>query len=276
MGKATQPAETQSYFYSAASGKSVSVTERQQGWTFHEWAEWQRYETVFQTNDPPAWPLSTVSGTKKLHVSKGVQITQNKTTVDVPDDAARAFKQSAKIFKDNCMTQGLKLGRSTAFITAVMCEMLRAYTVKSVKPFYAVFFRNRFMHVACLFSFVCTVLLTVIPGVKDIFQLDHPAWFFYLLAFVFAFGCMMNDELAKFFYRRELGLRKERRRRGMQQEEIKGRVEVLVEMLHTVTQGVDKADSDMFDVKEALGKVTRDVQEMKSSHGGRNSLSASI
>merc|ERR1711918_122229 len=106
--------------------------------------------------------------------------------------------------KDNCVATGLTLGRSTSFITAVMCEMLRAYTVRSIEPAVYVFNRNKWMHIACLFSFTMTVLLTIIPGVKQIFYLDTPDWFYYFIAFIFAFGCATNDELFKYLYRRTL------------------------------------------------------------------------
>merc|ERR1712139_180086 len=132
--------------------------------------------------------------------------------VDSPDSnhsgyqAFKDFKKEAIILDkySNCMAEGLTLGRSTSFITAVMCEMLRAYTVRSIDPAVYVFNRNKWMHFACLFSFTMTLLLTIIPGVKEIFYLDTPEWFYYFIAFVFASGCACNDELFKFLYRRKL------------------------------------------------------------------------
>jgi hypothetical protein len=107
------------------------------------------------------------------------------------------------------MKEGITLGRSTAFITAVMCEMLRAYTVKSTESAWSTFNRNTVMHYACFISFACTILLTIIPGIKTIFKLDTPDWFFYFLSAGFAFLCMVNDEVFKFLYRIKIAERKE-------------------------------------------------------------------
>merc|ERR1712159_353315 len=134
-----------------------------------------------------------------MHVSKGVQLADGLIGVDSPDKNHSEYKNFMNFKKNavildkysNCMTEGLTLGRSTAFITAVMCEMLRAYTVKSTRPATETFRGNPYMHIACLVSFLATVSLTIIPGVKEIFKLDTPAWFYYFISFVFAFGCML-------------------------------------------------------------------------------------
>merc|ERR1719310_2712119 len=132
-------------------------------------------------------------------------ITKDKFAHDPEDAASKKFKEEAKkINDDNCMVEGIKLGRSTAFITAVMCEMLRAYTVRSSRPAYETFLRNPTMHWACAISFCATVSLTLIPGIMDIFKLATPRFFFYIISFIFAFGCMLNDEVFKFFYRRRV------------------------------------------------------------------------
>merc|ERR1712205_180251 len=118
--------------------------------------------------------------------------------------------------------------------------MLRAYTVKSTENAVSTFRRNPYMHVACLISFLATVSLTIIPGVMEVFKLGTPRWFYYLISFGFAFGCMLNDEHAKFWFRRELKRRKV----------VEERVEIAVEMLHTLTMGKEKAEQDIYDMKE--------------------------
>merc|ERR1712019_154411 len=128
---------------------------------------------------------------------------------DEPTEASLRFKANApNIMEDNCMKEGITLGRSTAFITAVMCEMLRAYTVKSLRPAHETFFRNNMMHLACSISFLFTVSLTIIPGVREIFKLLTPRWFFYKIAFIFAFANMVIDEVFKYLYRLRLEGRK--------------------------------------------------------------------
>jgi len=255
----TRPAEVETFHFA---GGSVNNTVTVAGWAFTDWLKRQQAEMFFQAADPPAWPMSTVSGDGRIHVSRGVQITPGKLAVDEPNEEVQAFKSSALLIQDNCMTEGLTLGRSTAFITAVMCEMLRAYTVKSTKSAYSTFNRNKMMHVACLVSFLCTVSLTFIPGVKEVFKLDNPMWFYYLIAFIFAFGCTLHDEFWKFWFRRELAARKRRTGQAGQGDETKERVECIVEMLHELTQGKKKTDEDLFDVKEALGQVVTDVGKM--------------
>merc|ERR1712039_508359 len=131
-------------------------------------------------------------------------------------------------------------------ITAVMCEMLRAYTVKSTRPAHETFFRNRTMHFACFISFFFTVSLTLIPGVKEIFKLDTPQWFFYCIAFAFAFGCALSDEIFKFFYRIQL------RKRKMEYSDSRNLQENHA-MLDQLESGRKNTDKEVYDVKESLG-----------------------
>merc|ERR1712070_470578 len=165
------------------------------------------YDIVFRDDDPPPWPLSTMVTGKTLHVSEGVQIIPGYIAAGeppaelVPRLRFEEFKRTAPRLDDtNCMMMGLKLGRSVSFITAVMCEMLRAYTVRSLQPVHQVWNRNWIMHFACASSFLLTVSLTFVPGVKDLFKLDAPEWFYYGIAFCFAFGSATIDELLKFVY----------------------------------------------------------------------------
>lgn len=197
-------------------------------------------------------------------VSRAVQITPGKLASDAEDDASKEFKKYAPLVQDNCMTEGIKYGRSTSFITAVMCEMLRAYTVKSVSPAHETFFRNNYMHIGCLVSFAATVSLTLLPGVKDVFHLDTPLWFYYFIAFIFAFACMLNDEHAKFWYRRELRRRALKSSNKGKGNETQERVEIAVEMLHNLTIAKQKSEEDLIDLKEALGKVAKDLEDIKT------------
>merc|ERR1719310_2447640 len=57
-------------------------TEQATGWTFEEWTNRVRYEQFFQTDDPPAWPLSTISTMERLHVSRGVRLVPGSIAVD--------------------------------------------------------------------------------------------------------------------------------------------------------------------------------------------------
>lgn len=43
---------------------------------------------------------------------------------------------------------------------------------------------------------------------------------------------------------------------------VEERVEIAVEMLHNLTMGKEKAEQDIYDMKETLGQVTRDTKEI--------------
>merc|ERR1711918_26525 len=91
--------------------------------------------------------------------------------------------------------------------------------------------RNRIMHGACLFSFTLTVSLTFIPGVKELFKLDTPLWFYYLIAFIFALGSMIIDEISKWMFRRVLKEREGGDQGIKERQVIKDRVDMVVEKL---------------------------------------------
>jgi hypothetical protein len=219
-----------------------------------------------------AWPLSTVAQVTgdRFHVSKGVQLADGLIGVDSPNSnhtgyqAFKDFKKEAVILDkySTCRAEGLTLGRSTSFITAVMCEMLRAYTVRSIDPAVYVFNRNKWMHFACLFSFTMTLLLTIIPGIKQIFYLDTPDWFYYFIAFIFAAGCAVNDEVFKYFYRRTLSARVNGDFRRMDEVATKQRVETVVEMLHQIKNKTDLSYEHTLENHNAIGRVKQEMMEM--------------
>ncbi len=65
-----------------------------------------------------------------------------------------------------------------AFVTAVFCEILRAYTVRTWEFSFskAVFNRNPWLHVTALFSATMTILITLIPGAQDVFSVVSLDW----------------------------------------------------------------------------------------------------
>jgi len=136
--------------------------------------------------------------------------------------------------------EGLTLGRSVSFITAVMCEMLRAYTIRSLAPVTEVWNRNNIMHLACASSFLLTVSLTFIPGVKELFKLGTPMWFYYGVAFVFALGSLTIDELSKWAFRRVLVQREAGDKGALERKDILDRVDMVVERLQDIERGVGR------------------------------------
>lgn len=259
-------------------GQSIMHVERPEGWTWAEWASRRNYETIFTTENPLPWPISTIAQTTgdRMHISKGVQIVPGLIAVESPNSthpqyqAFMDFKKNAKRIdkKMNCVSTGLTYGRSTSFITAVMCEMLRAYTVRSIEPAVYVFNRNKWMHIACLFSFTMTLLLTVVPGVKEIFYLDTPQWFYYFIAFIFALGCACNDELFKFIYRRKLSQRVAGDFKKLDEAATKQRVETVVEMLHQIKNQGDLNGEHQMENRNAIGRIKHEVVEILENRTG--------
>ncbi|EDO07356.1 HAD ATPase P-type IC family protein [Babesia bovis T2Bo] len=91
--------------------------------------------------------------------------------------------------------------RTMSFITAVWCEMLRAYTVRSWDYFFNVFNRNPWMHIACGISATATFIATILPNFSKIMHLVSLAWWQYLIAIGFAMMTLVLDEgISKVLY----------------------------------------------------------------------------
>merc|ERR1719235_1266400 len=135
-------------------------------------------------------------------------MTYTRPGTDAPLPCAEYFTDLG-LGKNNCMADGVRNGRTVSFTTAVYCEMLRAYTVKSDLPAYATFFRNNWMHLACTISAVMTIAVSVIPILNtEIFRLNRIGPQLYGLALFFAFMCMIIDEIYKIRFRAILAERK--------------------------------------------------------------------
>jgi hypothetical protein len=105
--------------------------------------------------------------------------------------------------RDVCSSYGTTLGRTQTFISAVYCEMLRAYTVRcapgdgSDPPWaWAVVNRNPTLHIACLISFTTTILVTLIPWLnRNAFHAQPLTFPGYVIACVFPVINMIMDEI---------------------------------------------------------------------------------
>jgi len=103
---------------------------------------------------------------------------------------------------ESCSAKGSRLARSQAFITAVYCEMMRAYTVRcapgdGTNPpwMWQAFMRNWWMHLACTISFWLTIAVTVIPGLNStVFYLVTPPFASYLIGIAFPIANAILDE----------------------------------------------------------------------------------
>jgi hypothetical protein len=115
-----------------------------------------------------------------------------------------AHKQHEEHYADDvCSSYGTTLGRTQTFISAVYCEMLRAYTVRcapgdgSDPPWaWSVFNRNFVLHIACQISFWTTIAVTIIPWLnRNAFHAQPLAFPGYVLACVFPVCNMVLDEI---------------------------------------------------------------------------------
>ncbi len=81
---------------------------------------------------------------------------------------------------------GIEMGRTYALVTLIVSELLRAYTCRSEKhPLWKIgFFSNRNMNLATVFSFALLVVILLVPGLRDIFNvatLHFHDWDFVIL-----------------------------------------------------------------------------------------------
>jgi hypothetical protein len=168
--------------------------------------------------------------------------------------------------KDNCMADGVRNGRTVSFTTAVYCEMLRAYTVKSDLPAYATFFRNNWMHLACTISAVMTIAVSVIPFVNDtIFQLNMISPQLYSMALAFAFGCAVIDEIYKIRYRGILQERKKDEYNSMAAQAVNDKIEVVVDLLEKHAKMQLDNSIDMRELKVHVGEIEKSIRDPGAS-----------
>lgn len=168
--------------------------------------------------------------------------------------SATAKYAGKRLLEDSCVAEGLTEGRTLSFMAAVMCEMMRAYTVKSKLPVYDVFTRNKVMHAACFFSFIMTLAVTLVPGVQTVFKTAMIEWIYYFIAIGLALCCAANDEVWKAVYRRELRQRK----RNADIDSLKAS-----EVGNQIAKSNEKKNTDVQDVQQELAKVSSEVQSAR-------------
>ena len=67
----------------------------------------------------------------------------------------------------------LHRGETMAFLVLALCQIVQAYNMRSDKSLFKVgFFGNRTLNLAALFAFASTILVAVVPGVRDAFGLE--------------------------------------------------------------------------------------------------------
>jgi hypothetical protein len=166
---------------------------------------------------------------------------------------------------ENCMADGTRSGRTVSFTTAVYCEMLRAYTVKSDDPVFLTFFRNNWMHLACGISAVATVAVSLIPWVNDVvFDLNIVPFFLYAIAIAFAFLCVLIDELYKVKYRSILRKRVARVKEETHKALLEERFEVVIEMLEKHSKMMETSNTNLRELKLHVSDIEKAVEATKA------------
>jgi hypothetical protein len=161
----------------------------------------------------------------------------------------------------NCMADGVRNGRTVSFTTAVYCEMLRAYTVKSDLPAFATFFRNNWMHLACTISAVMTIAVSFIPILNtDIFRLNRISPQLYAIALAFAFMCMVFDEIYKIRFRMILADRIKTEQQTTAQKNMSSRIEIVVDMLEKHAKMQTENQTDMREIKMHVGELEKSLR----------------
>jgi hypothetical protein len=81
-------------------------------------------------------------------------------------------------------------------------------------------------------------------------------WFYYLIAFFFALGSMTIDEISKWMFRRVLVQRESGDQGVKERQEIKDRVDMVVEKLHAIELNMERNTGA---TTVALNKVKAEV-----------------
>jgi magnesium-transporting ATPase (P-type) len=184
-------------------------------------------------------------------------------TQKVSDEMRKELKDATEdnnYAQESCASVGVQLARSVAFLTAVYCEMMRAYTVRCAPGsgndpqwMWEVFMRNNWMHIACSISFWSTIAFTAIPGLQDILHLTRPPLACYFIGIFFPICNAFCDEftakpLYKFFVIRPM-LRNKPKSDGKEDAEINAaanEVSVKPVKLETETGAVAGAPASVF------------------------------
>jgi hypothetical protein len=139
---------------------------------------------------------------KELYGTSTTKGLLGKTADEVKKELAH-LEHETEYASYTCQSYGTTLGRTQTFVSAVYCEMMRAYTVRcapgdgSNPPWaWAVFNRNFTLHIACQISFWSTILVTLLPWInKRAFHSQPLTFLGYALACVFPVCNMILDEI---------------------------------------------------------------------------------
>jgi Ca2+-transporting ATPase len=99
----------------------------------------------------------------------------------------------------------VQTAETMAFVTLALCELFRAYTVRSERTsiFKLGVFSNKYMQYAVLLSIVLTLAVVILPFLQPIFNTHMPTAEEWVVIFVLATLPAIAEEITKFFLRRK-------------------------------------------------------------------------
>ncbi len=99
----------------------------------------------------------------------------------------------------------VQTAETMAFVTLSLCELFRAYTVRSERTsiFKLGVFSNKYMQYAVILSIVLTLSVVILPFLQPIFNTHMPTAAEWVVIFVLATLPAIAEEITKFFLRRQ-------------------------------------------------------------------------
>ncbi len=99
----------------------------------------------------------------------------------------------------------VQTAETMAFVTLALCELFRAYTVRSERTsiFKLGVFSNKYMQYAVLLSIALTLQVVIVPFLQPIFNTHMPTAQEWVVIFVLAPLPAIAEEITKFFLRRQ-------------------------------------------------------------------------
>ena len=99
----------------------------------------------------------------------------------------------------------VQTAETMAFVTLSLCELFRAYTVRSERTsiFRLGVFSNKYMQYAVILSIVLTLSVVILPFLQPIFNTHMPTAAEWVVIFVLATLPAIAEEITKFFLRRQ-------------------------------------------------------------------------
>ncbi|HRI56230.1 MAG TPA: cation-translocating P-type ATPase [Anaerolineae bacterium] len=99
----------------------------------------------------------------------------------------------------------VQTAETMAFVTLSLCELFRAYTVRSERTsvFKLGVFSNKYMQIAVLVSITLTLLVVLVPFLQPIFNTHMPSAQEWVIIVVLATLPAIVEEITKFFLRRQ-------------------------------------------------------------------------